>query len=90
MLQCYFFMCDEMLVETSGPAANMLAREVIMWRRRMSASLIEHGRIMRRKRIELEEALKNNRKKLAENVTLYSAMVDSFQRLVNNAHVLMI
>ena len=61
----------------------MLAREVIMWRRRMSASLIEHGRIMRRKRIELEEALLNNRKRLAENVTLYSAMVVSFQRSIN-------
>ena len=76
-------MCDQMLVSSSGPAANMLAREVIMWRRRMSASLIEHGRIMRRKRIELEEALLNNRKRLAENVTLYSAMVVSFQRSIN-------
>ena len=55
ILRCYLFMCDQMKVNESHSA---LAREVIMWKRRMNASQVEHGRLLRRKRTELEEALK--------------------------------
>lgn len=55
ILRCYLFMCDEMKVSESHSA---LAREVIMWKRRMNASEVEHGRLLKRKRTELEEALK--------------------------------
>ena len=55
ILRCYLFMCDQMKVNESH---SELAREVIMWKRRMNASQVEHGRLLRRKRSELEEALK--------------------------------
>lgn len=55
ILRCYLFMCDQMKVNESHSA---LAREVIMWKRRMNASQVEHGRLLKRKRTELEEALK--------------------------------
>jgi len=55
VLHYYFFMCDHMKVSASDMA---LAREVLMWKRRMDASQVEHSRLMRRKRAELEEALK--------------------------------
>ena len=55
ILRCYLFMCDQMKVKESHSA---LARELIMWKRRMNASQVEHGRLLRRKRTELEEALK--------------------------------
>lgn len=57
ILRCYLFMCDQMKVKESHSA---LAREVIMWKRRMNASQVEHGRLLRRKRTELEDALKVN------------------------------
>ena len=55
VLHYYFFMCDHMKVSAGDVA---LAREILMWKRRMNASQVEHSRLMRRKRIELEEALK--------------------------------
>ena len=55
ILRCYLFMCDQMKVNESH---SELAREVIMWKRRMNASQVEHGRLLRRKRSELEESLK--------------------------------
>ena len=55
VLHYYFFMCDHMAVSAGDMA---LAREVLMWKRRMNASQVEHSRLMRRKRTELEEALK--------------------------------
>lgn len=55
MLRCYVFLCDQMPV---GASHSALAREVIMWKRRMSASEVEHGRLLKRKRTELEDALK--------------------------------
>lgn len=57
ILRCYLFMCDQMKVKESH---SKLAREVIMWKRRMNASQVEHGRLLLRKRAELEDALRVN------------------------------
>ena len=55
LLQHYLFMCDHMSVSAEDVA---LAKEMLMWKRRMNASRVEHGRLMRRKRTVLEDTLK--------------------------------
>ena len=51
----YIFLCDQMRVSDANIA---LAKEVLLWTRRMQAAQIEHGRLLRRKRSELEADLK--------------------------------
>ena len=51
----YIFLCDQMQV---SEANFTLAKEVLLWKRRMHAAQIEHGRLLRRKRIQLEADLK--------------------------------
>ena len=77
LLRCFLFMCDQMKVAETHSA---LAREVIMWKRRMSAAEVEHGRLLKRKRTELEEALKVKHTIWVKKLLLTNSDISSSER----------